>query len=92
MPFVTMRDLRMYYEIRGAGPRLLSISGTGGDLHRSPNVYEMPIAQHFQILAYDQRGLGKTIGAGLHGVIEPNPELRTVTKQALKERQIRRGR
>jgi 3-oxoadipate enol-lactonase len=50
----------MYYEIRGNGPRLLSISSTGGDLRRSPNIFEMPIAQHFEILAYDQRGLGQT--------------------------------
>jgi 3-oxoadipate enol-lactonase len=60
MAFVTVRDLRMYYEIRGTGPRLLSISGTGGDLRRSPNIFEMPIARHFEILGYDQRGLGKT--------------------------------
>jgi 3-oxoadipate enol-lactonase len=60
MPFVTVRDLRMYYEIRGSGPRLLSISGTGGDLRRSPTVFDMPVAQHFEILAYDQRGLGQT--------------------------------
>jgi 3-oxoadipate enol-lactonase len=60
MPFITVRDLRMYYEIRGKGPRLLIISGTGGDLRRSPSIFEMPIAQHFEILAYDQRGLGQT--------------------------------
>jgi 3-oxoadipate enol-lactonase len=60
VPFTTVRDLRMYYEIRGNGPRLLSISSTGGDLRRSPNIFEMPIAQHFEILAYDQRGLGQT--------------------------------
>jgi 3-oxoadipate enol-lactonase len=60
MPFATVRDLRMYYEIRGAGPRLLNISGTGGDLRRSPNIFEMPIAQHFETLGYDQRGLGQT--------------------------------
>lgn len=60
MPFTTVRDLRMYYEIRGNGPRLLSISSTGGDLRRSPNIFEMPIAQHFEILDYDQRGLGQT--------------------------------
>jgi len=60
VPFTTVRDLRMYYEIRGIGPRLLSISSTGGDLRRSPNIFEMPIAQHFEILAYDQRGLGQT--------------------------------
>jgi len=60
MPFITVRDLRMYYEIRGKGPPLLVISGTGGDLRRSPSIFEMPIAQHFEILAYDQRGLGQS--------------------------------
>ena len=60
MPFTTVRDLRMFFEICGKGPRLLVISGTGGDLRRSPSIFEMPIAQHFEILAYDQRGLGQT--------------------------------
>jgi 3-oxoadipate enol-lactonase len=60
MPFINVRDLKMYYEIRGRGPRLLVISGTGGDLRRSPSIFEMPIAKHFEILAYDQRGLGQT--------------------------------
>ena len=60
MPFITVRDLQMYFEIRGKGPRLLIISGTGGDLRRSPSIFEMPLAQHFEILAYDQRGLGQT--------------------------------
>jgi 3-oxoadipate enol-lactonase len=60
MPFIHVRDLKMYYEIRGKGPRLLVISGTGGDLRRSPSIFEVPIAQHFEILAYDQRGLGQT--------------------------------
>jgi len=60
MPFVAVRDLQMYYEIRGTGPRLLSISGTGGDLRRSPNIFEIAIARYFEILAYDQRGLGQT--------------------------------
>ncbi|MBU1902231.1 MAG: alpha/beta hydrolase [Proteobacteria bacterium] len=60
MPFVDVRDIQIYYEIRGTGPRLLSISGTGGDLRRSLNIFNMPIADHFEILAYDQRGLGRT--------------------------------
>jgi 3-oxoadipate enol-lactonase len=60
MPFINVRDLNMYYEIRGKGPRLLVISGTGGDLRRSPSIFEFPIAQHFEILAYDERGLGQT--------------------------------
>jgi 3-oxoadipate enol-lactonase len=60
MPFATIRDLRMYYEIRGTGPCLLGISGTSGDLRRSPNIFEMPFARQFKTLGYDQRGLGQT--------------------------------
>jgi len=60
MPFVTVSDLSMYYEIGGTGPHLLFISGTGGDLRRSPTIFEMPLGRHFEILAYDQRGLGQT--------------------------------
>ena len=60
MPFVDVRDLKLYYERQGSGPRLLYISGTGGDLRRKPSVFERPIAHHFNILTYDQRGLGQT--------------------------------
>jgi 3-oxoadipate enol-lactonase len=60
MPFVSVRDLRMYYELRGSGPRLLFISGTGGDLRRSPNAFDSPLPKHFTVLSYDQRGLGQT--------------------------------
>jgi 3-oxoadipate enol-lactonase len=60
MPFVSVRDIRLYYEIRGSGPRLLYISGTGGDLRRSPNAFDSPLPGHFEVLAYDQRGLGRT--------------------------------
>lgn len=60
MPFIAVRDLQMYYETRGVGPRLLFISGTGGDLRRSPNAFESPLSTHFEVLVYDQRGLGRT--------------------------------
>ena len=60
MPFVTVRDLRMYFELRGTGPRLLGISGTGGDLRRFPTIFDLLPVQGFEILAYDQRGLGQT--------------------------------
>src|SRR5262245_9917702 len=60
MPFISVRDIRMYYEIRGNGPHLLFISGTGGDLRRSPNAFDSPLLQHFTVLGYDQRGLGQT--------------------------------
>jgi 3-oxoadipate enol-lactonase len=60
MAFIGVRDLQLWYEQQGSGPRLLFISGTGGDLRRRPSVFERPIAQHFEILSYDQRGLGQT--------------------------------
>lgn len=60
MPSVDVRDIRMYYERAGSGPPLLFISGSGGDLRRRPNVFESPLGREFDILAYDQRGLGQT--------------------------------
>ncbi len=60
MPFVTINDIRMYYEIAGSGPRLLYISGTGADLRNKPNIFDSPLINYFEILAFDQRGLGQT--------------------------------
>lgn len=60
MPFVQVRGLRVHYAIRGAGPRLLYVSGTNGDLRRPPNGLSSPLPGHFEVLAYDQRGLGQT--------------------------------
>ncbi|MBX3050133.1 MAG: alpha/beta hydrolase [Caldilineaceae bacterium] len=60
MPFTPVRDIEIYYERQGSGPRLLYINGTGGDLRRKPNVFDSPLAAHFDILAFDQRGLGQS--------------------------------
>ena len=60
MPFVSVRDIQIYHEISGKGPRLLYISGTGADLRNKPNVFDSPLADEFEILAFDQRGLGQT--------------------------------
>lgn len=60
MPFATVGDIRIYYEIQGTGPRLLSISGSGSDLRRGPTIFDSPLVEHFQILGYDQRGLGQS--------------------------------
>jgi 3-oxoadipate enol-lactonase len=53
-------DITVYYEQAGEGERLLFISGTGGDLRNRPSVFDGPVARHFEVLAYDQRGLGRT--------------------------------
>jgi 3-oxoadipate enol-lactonase len=61
VPFLdTSTGVTQYYELTGSGPRLLSISGTGSDLRRPPRITDGPFARHFEILAYDQRGLGQS--------------------------------
>src|SRR6185312_7730474 len=62
MPFVAVRDLNVYYELQGSGPRLLYISGSGGDLRSKPSVFDGTLPERFELLAYDQRGLGQTGG------------------------------
>lgn len=62
MPYVRpgSGEIEIYYELAGQGPRLLFISGTGSDLRVSPNVFDGPLTRHFQVLAFDQRGLGRS--------------------------------
>ena len=58
----------LYYELAGTGTgtddgaanRLLFISGTGGDLRDQPRLTDGPLADTFQLLMYDQRGLGQS--------------------------------
>lgn len=60
MPFARLDDLTLYYERAGEGGRLLFISGTGGDLRVKPNVFDGGLGRNFDLLAYDQRGLGQS--------------------------------
>src|SRR3569833_2969350 len=58
MAYAQANGISLYYERAGSGPPLLFISGTGGDLRTKPNVFDGPLAKAFDLLAYDQRGLG----------------------------------
>ncbi|MEQ9005037.1 MAG: hypothetical protein RIE74_15870, partial [Pseudomonadales bacterium] len=60
MPKLHTGSLALHYEVAGTGPRALFISGTGGDLRNRPNVFDSPLAAAFELLAYDQRGLGQS--------------------------------
>jgi 3-oxoadipate enol-lactonase len=62
VPRADVRDIALYYERggRSAGPPVLLISGTGGDLRQEPSVLAGPLADAFDLLAYDQRGLGRS--------------------------------
>lgn len=52
--------LELATERRGTGDPVLCVSGTGGDLRKRPNVLDSPLADSFEVLAYDQRGLGRS--------------------------------
>jgi 3-oxoadipate enol-lactonase len=60
MPHIQAGGIRIYYETAGSGPRLLFINGTGADLRNRPNAFDGPLAKAFQVLGYDQRGLGRS--------------------------------
>jgi len=60
MPFVLANGVELYYELHGAGERMLFISGTGQDLRRQPRLTDNPSFDSFELLLYDQRGLGQS--------------------------------
>jgi 3-oxoadipate enol-lactonase len=59
MPTITANDVDLYYERRGAGPRLLFFNGSGATLATSgPLIWSF--ADRFEVAAHDQRGLGRS--------------------------------
>ena len=60
MPFAAVNGLQLYFERAGEGPPLLFISGTGGDLRVRPNQLDGPFPKAFDMLTWDQRGLGRS--------------------------------
>ena len=60
MPIASLNGIEIYWERQGAGEPLLFISGTGSDLRNKPNVFDGPLPKSFDVLAFDQRGLGRS--------------------------------
>ncbi len=63
MPIAALPDVDLYYEAGGTGPRLLFVNGTGTDLRQAPGPFAWPFAADFELLAYDHRGLGRSVPA-----------------------------
>jgi 3-oxoadipate enol-lactonase len=57
---VDLGGLPFFFECRGSGPPLLLISGTGGDLRRPETRFDGPLSRRFEVLSYDQRGMGQS--------------------------------
>ena len=60
VPFCLANGISLYYELQGEGDRLLFISGTGQDLRRQPRLTDGPLFGSFELLQFDQRGLGRS--------------------------------
>lgn len=70
MPRTTANGLSLYYELEGSGERLLLISGTGQDLRRN-RLGTGPLFEPFELLQYDQRGLGQSdVPAGPYTMVD----------------------
>ncbi|MBX6390646.1 MAG: alpha/beta fold hydrolase [Frankia sp.] len=59
MPTATVNGIEVYFERRGDGPRLLFVNGSGANLEMLAPMLDL-LATRFDVLAHDQRGLGKT--------------------------------
>jgi len=60
MPFASGNGIDIYYERAGDGQLLLFISGSSSDLRTRPNQFDTPLADGFDMVSFDQRGLGQT--------------------------------
>lgn len=59
MPKIKINDIEMYYETMGKGEPLVFVSGFTAD-HLSWLTVLNDFAQHFQVILFDNRGVGRT--------------------------------
>lgn len=63
MSIFSANDITMYYELHGQGKPLVLIAGYTGD-HTFWKFVVPGLAEHFQVLIFDNRGIGQTQDAG----------------------------
>ncbi|MGD9100312.1 MAG: alpha/beta fold hydrolase [Anaerolineae bacterium] len=59
MPKMRVNDIDVYYEITGSGEPLVLIAGLGYDMWMWHKMIP-GLAEHFQVIAFDNRGVGQT--------------------------------
>ncbi len=63
MPIVKVNDINMYYEIHGEGEPLVNIQGWGVEItsakFNAPQIIG-EFAKHYRVIAFDNRGVGRT--------------------------------
>ena len=69
MPYVKVNDIQMYYEIHGDGEPLVLIVGLGTDISEWDGIIRW-LANKYKVLAFDNRGAGRTDKPDIHYSIE----------------------
>ncbi|MGD2077478.1 MAG: alpha/beta fold hydrolase [Chloroflexota bacterium] len=59
MPFATVNNINLYYELHGSGDPLVLINGLGYDLWMWHKMVP-GLAEHFQVVTFDNRGVGQS--------------------------------
>ncbi|WP_444920098.1 alpha/beta fold hydrolase [Microbulbifer sp. CnH-101-G] len=60
MAVFSNNGVELHFEIRGNGPRLVFHPGTLSDLRVAPTIFDSPLANQFEILTFDPRGIGQS--------------------------------
>ncbi len=60
MPFVNLKDYRLYYEEQGQGPPLILLHNATGSTQDWRKVFPLLVAGGFRVITYDRRGFGRS--------------------------------
>lgn len=63
MPFIEANNAKFYYESKGSGQSLILISGYASD-HTAWAMMTETLSEHFQVITFDNRGVGQTTDDG----------------------------
>ena len=69
MPRAAVNGINMYYQVHGTGDPMIMVQGFGGVL-QGWFFQTRAFKKHFQVMIFDNRGLGKTDGRGSPFTIE----------------------
>lgn len=58
--FVDLDTHKLFYKIKGTGPRVIMVTGTNSDTRHAPSIYDVPGIENFEVLNFDHRGMGQS--------------------------------
>ncbi len=58
--FADLGTHKLFYKIKGSGPRVIMVTGTNSDTRHAPSIYDVPGIENFEVLNFDHRGMGQS--------------------------------